>query len=255
MALTPLAHAGEVAALDGLLDQAQALVGDARVLVPDRDGGGDIGLADKVGAELLQRGVGIERLVGGIGVHQHRRLVGHHLLQDRHDRLALGEPLAADLAEQPGRVGLVEADRRVSPSDRERPSRLRSSSRPGQVCDGKPMIGERAQMRAAEPRLEAAGQILVDQDGVEIHRRLGHAHALATGRDAGMQVGQSLAVIEPVGFGHEAFDQREHAIGAVDEAFQRGAPIGACRARGPRRARLSARAASSAGGSHSSVRK
>ena len=82
-------------------------------------------------------------------------------------------------------------------------------------------------MRAAEPWLEAAGQILVDQDGVEIHRRLGHAHALAAGRDAGMQVGQSLAVIEPVGFGHEALDQREHAIGAVDEAVQRGAPIGA----------------------------
>ena len=42
-----------------------------------------------------------------------------------------------------------------------------------------------------------------------------------------MQVGQRLAVIEPVGFGHEAFDQREHAIGAVDEAVQRGAPVGA----------------------------
>ena len=82
-------------------------------------------------------------------------------------------------------------------------------------------------MRAAEPWLEAARQVLVDQDGVEIHRRLGHAHALATGRDAGMQVGQRLAVIEPVGFRHEAFDQREHAIGAVDEAFQHSAPIGA----------------------------
>ena len=76
-------------------------------------------------------------------------------------------------------------------------------------------------MRAAEPRLEAAGQVLVDQDGVEMHRRLGHAHALAARRDAGMQVGQRLAVIEPVGFGHEAFDQREHAVGAVDEAVER----------------------------------
>ena len=36
----------------------------------------------------------------------------------------------------------------------------------------------------AEPRLEAAGQRLVDQQRVEVHRRLGHAHALAPGRDA-----------------------------------------------------------------------
>ena len=82
-------------------------------------------------------------------------------------------------------------------------------------------------MRAAEPRLEPAGQILVDQDGVEMHRRLGHAHALAAGRDAGMQVGQRLGIIEPLGLGHEAFDQRQHPIGAIDEASERRAPIGA----------------------------
>ena len=81
-------------------------------------------------------------------------------------------------------------------------------------------------MGAAQLGLEAAGELLVHQDGVEIHRRLGHAHALPTRRDAGMQVAESLAVIEPLGFGHEAFDQCEHAIGAIDEAFERGAPIG-----------------------------
>src|SRR5581483_3607227 len=49
--------------------------------------------------------------------------------------------------------------------------------------------------------------------------------------DAGMQIAESLAVIEPVGLGHEAFDQREDTIGAVDEAVQRGAPVsGALRA-------------------------
>jgi hypothetical protein len=42
-----------------------------------------------------------------------------------------------------------------------------------------------------------------------------------------MQVGERIAVIEPVGLRHEPFDQREHAIGAVDEAFQHGAPIDA----------------------------
>ena len=94
-----LAHAGEVAALDGLLDKAETILGDAEVLAPDRHGCRDIGLADQVGAEFLKCNVGVERLIGGVAIHQHRRLVGHHFLQDRHDRLALGEPLATDLAE------------------------------------------------------------------------------------------------------------------------------------------------------------
>ena len=82
-------------------------------------------------------------------------------------------------------------------------------------------------MRAAEPRLEPAGQILVGEDGVEMHGRLGNAHALAAGRDAGMEIGQRLGIIEPVGLGHEALDQRQHAIGSVDEAIERHAPVGA----------------------------
>ena len=49
-----LAHAGEVAALDGLLDQTQPILGDAGIVIPDRDGRGDIGLADEIGAELLR---------------------------------------------------------------------------------------------------------------------------------------------------------------------------------------------------------
>jgi len=73
-------------------------------------------LTDEIGAELLKRRIGVERLVGCVAVHQDRRLVGHHLLQDRHDRLALGEPLATDLGEQLGRVGLVEADRACRPA-------------------------------------------------------------------------------------------------------------------------------------------
>ena len=95
-------------------------LGDTRILVPDGDRGGDIGLADEIGAEFLQRGVRVERLVRGIAVHQHRRLVGHHLLEDRYDQLALGEPLATDLAEQLGRVGLVPCRSRALTSGRER---------------------------------------------------------------------------------------------------------------------------------------
>ena len=59
-----------------------------------------------------------------------------------------------------------------------------------------------------------------------MHRRLRHAHPLVAGRDAGMEVGQGFAVIEPIGFGHEALDQREDPVGAVDKAGERGPPIG-----------------------------
>ena len=131
-------------------------------------------------------------------------------------------------AEHLGRVGLVEADRARRPAiGKGEPVELVEQARPG--LRRKAHDGERAQMRAAEPRLEPAGEVLVDQDGVEMHRRLGHAHALAPGRDAGMQIGQRLGIIEPFGFGHEAFDQRQHPVGAVDEAGERRAPIGAVR--------------------------
>ena len=230
--MTRLAHAGEVAALDGLLDQTQPLVGDAGIVVPDRDGRGDIGLADEIGAELLQRRVGVERLVGGVAVHQHRRLVGHHLLQDRHDRLALGEPLAADAAEHLGRVGLVEADRARRPAIGEgEPVEIVEQARPGLRREAHD--GERAQMRAAEPRLEAAGQLLVGQDGVEMHRRLGHAHALAAGRDAGMQIGQRLGIIEPSASGMKP------SISASTRSVRSMKPASAARQSAPSRARPS----------------
>ena len=35
------------------------------------------------------------------------------------------------------------------------------------------------------------------------------------------------AIVEPVGLGHEALDQRQHAIRSVDEAIERHAPVGA----------------------------
>jgi hypothetical protein len=82
-------------------------------------------------------------------------------------------------------------------------------------------------MGAAKARLESACQILIDEDGVEIHRRLGHADVLASGRDAGVQVAQRLAIIEPIRLRHETFEERQDAVGAVDEAFQSGAPVGA----------------------------
>src|SRR5215468_537780 len=73
-------------------------------------------LPDQVGAELLERCVGIHRLVVGIRIEQCRGLVGHHLLEDRHDRLALGEPLAADTGEDLGGVSLVERNSACAPA-------------------------------------------------------------------------------------------------------------------------------------------
>ena len=35
-----------------------------------------------------------------------------------------------------------------------------------------------------------------------------------------MKIGERRCVIEPCGFGHEAFDKLQHAVGAVDKATQ-----------------------------------
>ena len=111
-----LHHAGEVASLNDLLDQAQPFIRDARILVPDRDRGGDEGLSDQVGAEFLQRGVGVDSLVAGVGVDQRRRLVGHHLLQDCGNGFPLGEPLPPDPGQELRCVCLVEHDRPGRPT-------------------------------------------------------------------------------------------------------------------------------------------
>ncbi len=105
-----LHHAGEVAALDGPLHQPQLGVGHGGVLVPDHDCRRDEGLADQIGPEVLERGVSVEGFVIRVGVQQRRRLVGHNLLQDRGNRLALGEPLPADFGDELGRIGLVETN-------------------------------------------------------------------------------------------------------------------------------------------------
>src|SRR3546814_8764792 len=49
-----LDHAGEVAALDHLFDEPQALIGDARVIVPDGHGCGDIGRRSEEHTSELQ---------------------------------------------------------------------------------------------------------------------------------------------------------------------------------------------------------
>ena len=182
-----LAHAGEVAALDGLLHEPKTILSNDGILVPDGHGRGDVGLGHDVGAQLLQGEVGIVRLVGGVGVQQDRGLAGHHLLQDRHDRLALGKPLTADAPQHLGGIGLVEADgARGPPIGKGQPVQVVEQTRPG--LRRKAHDGERPQMRPTETRFQPAGDVLIDQDGVEMHRSLGHPDALAAGsrcRNAG----------------------------------------------------------------------
>ena len=75
-------------------------------------------------------------------------------------------------------------------------------------------------MRIAETRLQAAGERLIGEQRVEIDRRFRDADAMAFGRDGRMQIGQRLAVIEPAALRHEAFDELEDAVGAIDEGHQ-----------------------------------
>src|SRR3546814_18644216 len=43
---------------------------------------------------------------------------------------------------------------------------------------------------------------------------------MPVGRNGGVEIGQRAGVIEPTAFGHEAVEQRQHAIGAIDETAQ-----------------------------------
>ena len=219
-----LGHRGEVAALDHLLDESQLLVGEAWILVPDGDGGGDIGLADQVGAEFLQGQIGIGGLVGGVAVDERRRLVGHHLLQNGGDRLPLGEPLPPDLRQQPHGFGLVEQHRPRRPTISEgEPVQLVEYSGRGRRRESDDR--QHAQVRVTQLWFEPAGQRLVGEQRVEIHRRLGDADAVPIGRNGRVEIGQRLGVIEPGAFGHEAGDELQDPVRPVDKAVQELARI------------------------------
>src|SRR5882757_6448500 len=82
----------------------------------------------------------------------------------------------------------------------------------------KPDNRQDPQMRIAEHRLQPAGQRLVRQNRIEIHRYLRHTNALAFGRNGRMQIGQRFLVIDPSKFGHKALDKPKHAAGLVDES-------------------------------------
>src|SRR3546814_1648563 len=72
----------------------------AAIGVGHRDRRGQIAERDMVAAQHLKRQVGIDHLVVGITVEQLRGLVVHDLAQQRGDRLALVEPLPAQLGQR-----------------------------------------------------------------------------------------------------------------------------------------------------------
>jgi hypothetical protein len=118
----------------------------------------------------------------GIAIEERRGFIGHHLFEDRHDRLALGEPLPADLDEQPRRLGFVEADRPGGPPiGKCEPVELVEN--PGEGRGREPDDGEDSQMRVAEPRLKPAHEGFVGQERIEMHGNLRHTHAMTSGRD------------------------------------------------------------------------
>ena len=153
-------HGREVTAMNDLLDQTQLLVSHTGIGVPDGSGCCDIGHAGDVSAEFMQGHVSIERLVGRIGVHQRRLLVGHHLLKDRSNRFALGKPLAADFSEEPHCVRLIHQDDTGGTTVREREPVhfvVQARRRRGRETDDR----VDAQMLIAKARLHSAGQGLV----------------------------------------------------------------------------------------------
>lgn len=106
-----LRHDREIPALNDLLGKAELFVCSFCICVPDSQGRCHIGLTGNAGTEFLQRLVGVGRLVGSISVDQDGSFIGHDLLEDGCDRLALGKPLPANAGNQAGGIDLVEQDR------------------------------------------------------------------------------------------------------------------------------------------------
>src|SRR4051794_36071166 len=107
-----------------------------------------------------------------VAVQQCRGLVGHHLLQDRRDRLALGEPLAPYPGEHPICVGLVETDRPGRPAIGKGQS-IEVVQYSWMRHGRKTHYRDRPEMSAAEPGLEPTNEWFIHKYGIEVHRDVG----------------------------------------------------------------------------------
>ena len=145
----------EAAAVDDPLDRPHLLLDPSRILVPHRHCGGQIAIGDVVRTELLKSCIGVQGLVGCVAVLQRRFLAGHDLLDDRGDRLALGEPLAPEAGQLGRGHGLVERQEAGHPAVGE-PEMVEVVEDTGHRRVREAQDRDRAQMLIAEPGLEAA---------------------------------------------------------------------------------------------------
>ena len=76
-------------------------------------------------------------------------------------------------------------------------------------------------MLIAKPGLKATGERLIGEQSIEIDRCLGNADTVALGRNAAVEIGQGLGVIEPAALRHEGFDQAQDAVSAIGKAGER----------------------------------
>src|SRR6267142_840961 len=141
-----LNRAGEIPALDYLFDEAELFVGRRGLAIPNCDSCRDNGYPDLVRAQLLERGIGIHRLVMRVGIEKGRSLVGYHLLQDRGYRLSFGEPLPPDPGQEFRGIRLVEHDRAGRPTISERQA-VQVVENPGRGRRRETYNGQDAQMR------------------------------------------------------------------------------------------------------------
>jgi hypothetical protein len=224
-----LADRRESTAVDRTLDGALLLGGARAVFMPNRDGDRQMAECHMVGAERLKSVVCVGCLIGGIGIEKRRRFVVENLAQERRDRFALGEPLAANASQCLRCLGLVEGNPAGDPAifdaemievvEQTGPRRTREAE-----------DAESSKVHRAEPRLETAGQRGVDKHGVEVHGRLGNGDRMALGRDRSVEIGKSFGIIQRADLGHEPLHEIERAIRLGDEGCKLVAPEAAASA-------------------------
>ncbi len=168
---------GESSGLDDLFDGLQLSPSVLQVLVPDGDRGGQEAEGDEVLAELLKGGVGVGGLVRGVGVDERGLLFGRFLLQQGHEAFALLPPLAAVFLEQIARLLFVHAEKARHPPvlDRQVVERVEHAGERGRR-ESRERAG--GQKDVAQHRHVAGGERHVRQQGVEVHRGLGHSQRM-----------------------------------------------------------------------------
>ncbi|MCY1351366.1 hypothetical protein D9M69_376300 [compost metagenome] len=221
-----LGKCDEAASLDHPLHQSQLLVSDLGIAVAHCHGGGQVAKGDLVGAQFLQRRIGVAGLVRRVAVEQGAFLLEERFAQQRQDALALGEPLPAQAHQFLLGLVLVQADEAGRPAIGDAQAvEVIQQARPGR--GGKTAHREHPQVLLAQPRCQTRGQRTVGQQRVQMERHLRHLDSLAVRRHRGVQVGQRLAVVEPGQLGHNPVQQVEEAIALDHEGGQPLVPVDA----------------------------